>query len=181
MNDFIFSNSSAFLGNKLIRSIGMSLLISANLITLTIKASYAETCTAFPVVGGENTDETEVTKTVSQPSLPIPIPGPIPIPSVGVNNNWNTDFSIIPLKQYKRYIITFTPKDEGEYKVRGYLKYNDNTADEIYNENKNFVAGKVVEMKGVPKEDNIPIQINLFVGDPVSIGKTYTVSAKGCI
>ncbi|MGB5772918.1 MAG: hypothetical protein WBM32_24065 [Crocosphaera sp.] len=175
MNDFIFSNSSAFLGNKLSRSIGISLLISANLIPLTIKQSYAETCTTFPVIGGE---ETEVTKTVSQPSFPIPIRGPF---GVDVNNNWNTDFSVIPLKKYKQYVIIFTPKTEGEYKVRGYLKYNDNTSDEIYNENNSYSEGQVVEIKGVPQGDNIPVQVNLFVGDPVSIGKIYTVSAQGCL
>ncbi|WP_198648781.1 hypothetical protein [Cyanothece sp. BG0011] len=149
-----------------------------NLLAFNIKPSNGATCTAFPVVGGETKDETEVTKTVSQPGLSIPVIGPA---SVGVNNNWNTDFSIIPLKQYKQYIITFLPKDEGEYKVRGYLKYNDNTADEIYNENKTFTPGEPIEIKGVPKADNIPIQVNLFVGDPISMGKTYTVSVKGCI
>lgn len=161
--------------NNLTRVLGIGLLTSVNLLSLPIKPSYAETCTSFPVIGGE---ETEVLKTVSQPSVPIPIRGPF---GVNLNNNWNTDFSIIPLKKYKRYIITFTPKDEGEYRVRGYLKYNDETADEIYNQTTSFTPEKVVEIQGIPQGDNIPVQVNLFVGDPVSMGKTYTVSAKGCL
>ncbi len=166
------------LNKNLTRLLEISLLIGANLLALKIQPSYAETCTAFPVVGGQQEDETEVTKTVSQPGVSIPVFGPA---SVGVNNNWNTDFSIIPLKQYKEYIVTFTPKSEGEYKVRAYLKYNDNTADEIYNEQKSYTVGQVIEIQGVPKENNIPIQVNLFVGDPISIAKTYTVSVKGCM
>ncbi|MDJ0657904.1 MAG: hypothetical protein QNJ42_00265 [Crocosphaera sp.] len=163
---------------KATRLLGISLLTSVNFLPLNIQPSYAQTCTAFPVVGGQQDNETEVTKTVSQPSFPIPLPGPA---SVGVNNNWNTDFSIIPLKQYKQYIVTFTPKSEGDYKVRAYLKYNDDTADEIYNEEKSYTAGQPIEIKGVPKADNIPIQVNLFVGDPVSMTKTYTVSVRGCL
>lgn len=169
---------NCFFNQTITRLLGIGLLTSLNLLSFNTQPSYAETCTAFPVIGGEKENETEVTKTVSQPGLSIPVIGPA---SVGVNNNWNTDFSIIPLKQYKKYIITFTPQDDGEYKVRGYLKYNDNTADEIYNENKTFTAGESVEIKGVSQGDNIPIQVNLFVGDPVSMGKTYTVSVKGCI
>ena len=140
--------------------------------------SHGQTCTAFPVVGGQEENETEVTKTVSQPSFHIPLPGPA---SAGVNNNWNTDFSIIPLKAYNKYIVTFTPKSDGDYKVRAYLKYNDNTADEIYNEQKSYTAGQPIVIEGVPKADNLPIQVNLFVGDPISITKTYTVSVKGCV
>ena len=165
------------INKKLNRLLGISLL-TVNFLPLNIQPSYAETCTNFPVIGGQKEDEIEVTKTVSQPGLSLPVIGPA---SIGVNNNWNTDFSIIPLKQYKQYIITFTPKSDGDYKVRAYLKYNDNTADEIYNEQKSYTPGQAIEIKGVPKADNIPIQVNLFVGDPISIPKTYTVSVKGCI
>ena len=85
---------------KLIHLLGASLVTSLNLLAFNIEQSYAETCTSFPVIGGEQ-NETKVTKTVSQPSLPIPVPAPIPLPGVEVNNNWNTDFSIMPLRQYK--------------------------------------------------------------------------------
>ncbi|MGK7960308.1 hypothetical protein [Crocosphaera sp.] len=166
------------LSKKVTHLLGISLLTGVNLLASSIEPSYAQTCTVFPVVGGQQDNETEVTKTVSQPSFPIPLPGPA---SVGVNNNWNTDFSIIPLKQYKQYIVTFTPKSEGDYKVRAYLKYNDDTADEIYNEEKSYTVGQPIEIKGVPKADNIPVQVNLFVGDPVSMTKTYTVSVRGCL
>ncbi len=169
---------NCILNKKITHLLGISILTGMNLLPLSIKPSYAQTCTAFPVVGGQKEDETEVKKTVSQPSFPIPLPGPA---SVGVNNNWNTDFSIMPLKAYNKYIVTFTPKSDGEYKVRAYLKYNDDTADEIYNEQKNYTAGQPIVIEGVPKADNIPIQVNLFVGDPISIAKTYTVSVKGCI
>ena len=84
-------------------------------------------------------------------------------------------------KSVFQLLLRLTPKDEGEYKVRAYLKYNDDTADEIYNQTTSFTPGKVIEIKGVPQGDNIPVQVNLFVGDPVSMGKTYTVSAKGCL
>lgn len=101
--------------------------------------------------------------------------------SVGVNNNWNTDFSIIPLKKYDQYVIKFTPQSEGTYKVRAYLKYNDNTAQEIYNKESSFPPGETLEITGQTPEDQIPYQMNIFVGDPVSIGKTYTISAMGCV
>ncbi|MDJ0509014.1 MAG: hypothetical protein QNJ64_07145, partial [Crocosphaera sp.] len=89
-----------YLINKITRILGIGLLTSVNLFSLATEPSYAENCSSFPVIGGE---ETEVLKIVSQPSIPIPIRGPF---GVNLNNNWNTDFSIIPLKQYQQYIIT---------------------------------------------------------------------------
>ncbi len=165
--------------NKFLKALlTISFLVGSTTLVMNVKPSQAENCTAFPVVGSENKQETEVTKTVSQPSLPIPIRGPF---GVNLNNNWNTDFSIVPLKQYKKYLIKFTAKSAGEYKIRGYLKYNDNTAEAIYDKQSSFSEGQVLEIEGKTKGDNIPYQINFFVGDPISLGKTYTVSVSGCV
>ncbi|HAC62583.1 MAG TPA: hypothetical protein DCF68_03365 [Cyanothece sp. UBA12306] len=139
------------------------------------QSTMAKSCKSFPVLGGEGN---EVTKTVNQPSVPIPLPGPA---SAGLNNNWNTDFPVIPLKKYNEYIIKFTPKSEGTYRVRAYLKYNDGTAKEIYNKETSFPVGKTIEIKGKTGEEQIPYQLNIFVGDTVSFGKVYTISAMGCV
>lgn len=155
--------------------VGLLSLTGISTFGVNSQSSMAESCTVFPLVGGKGN---EVTKTVAQPAVPIPLPGPM---NASVNNNWNTDFSIIPLKKYDQYIIKFTPKNEGTYKVRAYLKYNDNTAKEIYNEESSFPPGETIEIKGETTEDKIPYQMNIFVGDPVSIGKTYTISAMGCV
>ncbi|MEL4896440.1 hypothetical protein [Crocosphaera sp. Alani8] len=62
---------NCFLSKKLTYLLGISLLTSANLVVGNIGHSYAETCTAFPVVGGQEENETEITKTVSQPGVSI--------------------------------------------------------------------------------------------------------------
>ena len=110
---FIFLQKSS---HFCLSGFSIALLISSGCYLIQMPPSEAETCTPFPVIGGEGT---EVTKTVSQPRAAIPIPGPM---SVGINNNWNTDFAIIPLKQYRHYLIDFTAKNEGDYRIRFPIK-----------------------------------------------------------
>ena len=86
--------------------------------------------------------------------------------NVGINNNWNADFAIIPLKQYGHYLIDFIAKNEGDYRIRGYLKYNDNRADKIYNEQLALTPGQ--RLKGVPVKIQFPIKsiclsVNLYL------------------
>jgi hypothetical protein len=164
----VYNHSPLTLIRTLIK---LSVLTGLNLFSFNVNPSYAETCTAFPLIGAEGT---EVTKTVSQPGIPGPF-------GLKINNNWNTDFSVVPLKAYKRYIINFKSDSEGEFHIRGYLKYNDNTADNIYDQQQSFTTGETLQIKGTSRNDTIPYQINVFVGEPIAIGKTYTISVQGCI
>jgi hypothetical protein len=64
----------------------------------------AESCTALMPVGGNSI---KVTKTASQPSIPI-------IGPLGLNDDWNTDFIVPSNTSYKSYLVTLIPQDAGE-------------------------------------------------------------------
>jgi hypothetical protein len=130
----------------------------------------AETCQALMPVGGNNTT---VTKTVSQPS--IPLFGPI-----GLNNDWNTDFIVESNANYKNYKVILLPTSNGEYSIRTYLKYSDNTADNFYDQKPSLTANKPLVITGFPRSQQQPYQVNVFVGDLVSLGKGYQVTVEGC-
>lgn len=134
------------------------------------QTAQAETCTPLEPVGGNNTT---VNKTVSQPS--IPLFGPI-----GLNNDWNTDFSVNSNVNYKNYKVTLTPRSNGEYSIRMYLKYSDNTADNFYDQKPSLMANKPMTITGSPRSGQQPYQVNVFVGDLVSLGKSYQVTVEGC-
>ena len=134
------------------------------------RPTIAQACTPFPVIGGEGT---EVQKKVSVPGIPGPF-------GLKLNNNWNTDFAISPLRKYNQYVTNFRAESEGEYTIRVYLKYSDNTADEVYNQKLSLTPGQTLTIPGSPRTDEIPYQVNIFVGEPSSVGKSYTISVKGC-
>lgn len=146
------------------------LAISSLFLPVHVQPTIAQSCTPFPVVGGEGT---EVKKTVSVPGIPGPF-------GLQINNNWNTDFAISPLKKYRRYIIKFTAESEGEYTIRVYLKYSDNTADEVYNQKNSLTPGQSLNITGSPRTEEIPYQVNVFVGEVESVGKSYIISVDGC-
>ncbi|WP_124971435.1 hypothetical protein [Aphanothece sacrum] len=155
----------------LISLIGISLLTGSSLLLTELKANSQKACTAFPVIGAKGT---EVTKTVSQPGIPGPF-------GLRINNNWNTDFAVVPLKKYKRYIVNFKAHDSAEYRIRAFLKYNDNTSDNFHDKQLGFSSGQTLEIVGSPRTDTIPFQVNVFVGEPISLGRTYTISVQGCM
>jgi hypothetical protein len=145
-------------------------LIAINFCLETALPLLAETCTALMPVGGNNTT---VIKTVSQPS--IPLFGPI-----GINNDWNTDFIVDSNATYKNYRVTLLPSSNGEYSIRMYLKYSDSTADNFYDQKPSLTANKPLVVSGFPRSQQQPYQVNVFVGDLVSMGKGYQVTVQGC-
>ncbi len=169
------SNLPTHIQKKLVDFLlGTALIITTSSIFLVTnqRSTVAQSCTPFPVVGGEGN---EVQKTVSVPGVPIPRTF-----GLKLNNNWNTDFAISPLRKYKQYVTNFRADSEGDYTIRVYLKYSDNTADEVYNQKLSLTPGKTLTIPGSPRTEEIPYQVNVFVGEPTSVGRTYTISVKGC-
>jgi hypothetical protein len=152
---------------------GTIFLISSAITLAPSNLSFsAETCTSLQAVGGE-VGQTVVEKTVSVPRVPIRIAGL-------KRDNWNTDFAVKSNVKYKRYVATLTPQTDGTYSIRMYLKYSDGTADEVYNNKPNLTSGKPLVMSGNPRTNEQPYQINIFVGDIESVGKSYKISVKAC-
>ena len=147
-------------------------VLLALILTLIQPVIAAPSCKPLIAVGGEK-GQTVVKKRATAPSIPIGLAGL-------KRDNWNTDFAVKNGINYKEFIITFTPETDGTYSIRVYLKYNDGTADEIYNEKPNLSSGKPLIIKGTPRQDDQPYQVNIFVGDAESIGKSYQMSVKAC-
>jgi hypothetical protein len=145
------------------------LLLSLSLVPEQTRV-LAETCTALAPVGGTGT---VVQKTVTPPSIPS-------LFGKFNNNNWNTDFVADSRAQYQRYLITLNPQDSGEYSIKVYLKYADNTADNFYNEKPKLSKDNDLVITATPRCHQNPYQVNVFVGDGISIGKSYQVSVQGC-
>lgn len=125
----------------------------------------AQTCTPLRVVEGEGT---QVQKSVSPPSAGV------------TQSNWNTDF-VVPSRQvFKRYVATIAPEDGGEYIIKMALKYNNDTADKVYEQTVSLQEGKPLTIPGTPRLNAIPYQVNLEIGGLVAVGKSYTVSVSGC-
>ena len=114
-----------------------------------------------------------VSKTVSQPS--IPLFGPI-----GLNNDWNTDFAVNSGVNTQKYQVTLTPRSSGEYSIRMYLKYSDGTADNFYDQKPTLQPNQPLIVEGIPRRQSQPYQVNVFVGDLPSLGKSYQVSVEAC-
>jgi hypothetical protein len=134
------------------------------------KPALAVTCQPLGVVKGEGN---QVQKTVTLPSVPIGI-GRL------FNNNWNTDFSVPSNASYATYVATLIPEDDGTYSIRMNLKYSDGTHDKVYDNKPKLAANQPLKMSGSPRLNEQPYQINIFVGDPDSVGKSYKISVSGC-
>ncbi|MEA5534027.1 hypothetical protein [Crocosphaera sp. XPORK-15E] len=152
----------------------VAILFISSTLTLSVhRPSFsAETCTPLVAVGGEP-GQTIVQKTVSAPSIPVGI-------ASLKRDNWNTDFAVDSNVKYKRFVATLIPESSGTYSIKMYLKYNQGTADEVYNNKPNLSSGKSLTMSGNSRNNEQPYQINLFVGDAESIAKSYSISVKGC-
>ncbi len=127
-------------------------------------------CQLLMPVGGNSA---VVSKTVSQPS--IPLFGPI-----GLNNDWNTDFAVNSGVNTQKYQVSLTPRSSGEYSIRMYLKYSDGTADNFYNQKPTLQPNQPLIVEGIPRRQSQPYQVNVFVGDLPSLGKSYQVSVEAC-
>ncbi|ACK71003.1 conserved hypothetical protein [Gloeothece citriformis PCC 7424] len=147
------------------------LAIIASFLSFNLPAN-SQNCIPIPVVGGEGN---EVTKSIAQPT----IPGPFGISIT--RNNWNTDWAVPGGQSFKYFLVTLTTERGGRFNVRMNLKYSDNTADEFFNERGlRLNAGEVLREQGVPRPNDMPFQVNVYVGGIDNIGSRYTVSAVGC-
>ncbi|MBL1175249.1 hypothetical protein [Pantanalinema sp. GBBB05] len=61
-----------------------------------------------------------------------------------------------------------------------HLKYNDNTADTIYNQVIELPERQAFALTGVPRANANPYQVNLQVGGIPVIGNSYRISVSGC-
>lgn len=142
------------------------------LIFSTNIGAKAETCIPLKLVGGEGS---EVTKTVSQPTIPGPFGLKI------TRNNWNTDWAIPGGINFNRFTTTITTPSNNSFNIRMFLKYSDQTSEEFFN-NENIMIGAekplIIEAKSSPED--FPSQINLFIGGLNQIGNSYTASVVGC-
>jgi hypothetical protein len=140
--------------------------LSLSIHTLSAQEQEQQACFPLQVVGGSGG---ELSKTVSPPSVPL------------FNNNWNTDFAVDARADYYRYVATLMPEHDGEYSIKMYLKYSNDTYDEFYDQKVTLSAGQPLTISATPRRNEQPYQINIFVGDLVSVGKTYRLTVEGCL
>jgi hypothetical protein len=135
-------------------------------LTLQNKAS-AQSCSPLEVVDGKGS---AVKKSVSPPTTGI------------TNSNWNTDFSVSGDTKFRSYVVNVVPIKTGNYDVKAYLKYSNNTSDQIYDKtNIKLIAGQPLEIVAQSRQQQLPYQVNVMVGGLEAIGNTYQVSARGCV
>jgi hypothetical protein len=159
------------------RSIILGSLIALSALTPSAQAK-SETCIPIPLVGGEGN---QVIKTVSPPTIPA---GPLGMLGVNItNNDWNTDWAV-PLgdgKPFRRFLVTLLSNDGGPFEVRMYLKYGDQTSDEFYNQKSLKLANdKPLKIEAIPRANNQPYQVNVFVAGIDALGKSYSATVVGC-
>lgn len=147
------------------------LTIVASLFSLNLPAN-SQNCIPLSVVGGEGS---EVTKSVAQPT----IPGPFGISIT--RNNWNTDWAVPGGQSFKHFLVTLSTERGGRFDIRMSLKYSDDTADDFFNQRSlRLNPGETLKEKGVPRSNDVPFQVNVYVGGIDNIGSRYTVSVVGC-
>ncbi|MGF1494412.1 MAG: hypothetical protein ACFBSC_18610 [Microcoleaceae cyanobacterium] len=134
----------------------------------------AQTCTPLQVVRGEGTS---VTKRISPPNA-----GTIPGLPVGYRGNWDTDFLIPGGSNFNSYIAVVRSEstEAASFRVKMYLKYPDDTADKVYNNEVELQPGQSQDISATPRTEVEPYQVNLNIGGYDSIGYSYTASVEGC-
>jgi len=146
--------------------------LSAILLSVQLP-TQAETCTPLSLVGGEGS---EVTKTVSGPTLP----GPFGIKIK--RNNWNTDWAVPGGRKFKNFVATIVSENGGAFDIRLFLKYSDQTAEEFFNQNgTQLEPEKPLTIDATPRPEDNPFQVNIFVNGLPAIGQTYRASVVGCL
>ncbi len=137
---------------------------------------HAETCVPIPLVGGQGNS---VTKTVAVPTIPA---GPLGMLGINITrNNWNTDWAVPGGTVFKRFVMTVTSAESTPFDIRMFLKYSDQTATELFNQQGFVFKPKTpLEIVGNATAKDQPYQVNLFVNGLDSLGKTYTATLVGC-
>jgi hypothetical protein len=126
----------------------------------------AQVCTPLRAIGASSS---QIQKKVS-------------VPGAGVisRNNWNTDFAVPNAGEYRYYVATINPKNEGTYSIQMALKYGNESADKVYDQKIELAKGKPLNISGSPRVSGKPYQVNLSVGGVEVVGNTYTVAVSGC-
>jgi hypothetical protein len=132
----------------------------------------AETCTPLSLLGGQGS---EVTKSVSQPT----VPGPFGITIT--RNNWNTDWAVPGGERFRRFVTTVSVPRGASFDIRMFLKYSDQTNEEFFNRaGVRIEPDKPLTIVATVREGDQPFLVNLFVNGIQHIGNTYTASVVGC-
>ncbi|HIK18900.1 MAG TPA: hypothetical protein IGS53_26950 [Leptolyngbyaceae cyanobacterium M33_DOE_097] len=137
----------------------------ATSLPILIQPASAQTCTPLQAIG-DNT--TTVEKSVSPPGTGI------------TRDNWNTDFVVPSDRSFRRYVATIFPLNGGEYNVQMNLKYNNETADTVYNQVAELPERQPFSVTGASRPNANPYQVNLQVGGVPVIGNAYRVSVSAC-
>ena len=140
--------------------------------TLNVVAQTPKNCTPLSLVGGKGS---EIDKTITTPS----IPGPCGIKLA--SDNWNTDWSISNPQMFRSYLARIVSDEGGNFTIKIYLKYGDNSADPFYERNEvELEPKKPLEVKMINRRQEQPYQVNIFVGGVKSLGSQYKATVFGC-
>jgi hypothetical protein len=143
-----------------------TVLLGSNLV------ARAQTCTPLNLLGGTGS---EVTKSVSQPT----IPGPFGIKIT--RNNWNTDWAVAGGSNFRRFVTTVSVPRAASFDIRLFLKYSDQTNEEFFNTNGvRIEPGKPLTIEATVREGDQPFLVNLFANGIQHLGNTYTASTVAC-
>ncbi len=143
----------------------------SSLLSCSALPARSQTCTPIALVGGQGN---EITKTVSQPTVPGPFGVKI------ARDNWNTDRAVPGNQNFRRFVTTISSANGGSFDLGLYFKYSDRTEDEIfYGNSVRIEPGKPLTIEGTVRENDRPYQINLFANGIRHIGNTYTASVVG--
>lgn len=140
--------------------------IASAALSLAATPARAETCTPLPVVDGRGT---QVSKTVSPPGTFL------------TDNNWNTDFVVPQGSYYSRYVAEVTPKGAGDFSMKMFLKYRNDTADRVYDRSAvTLDRSETAYLDGTARQGSQPYQVNLLIGGIEATGESYSATVLGC-
>jgi hypothetical protein len=123
-----------------------------------------QTCTPLSVVGIPG--QTSIRKSVSQVGLPW------------LRANWNTDFAVN--NRASRYVATVQARSQGDYRIAVYLKYPNQPADKVFEQDVPLESNDLLVITGAPRRDQTPSEVNIFVGGLLAAGNGYVASASAC-
>ena len=147
----------------LIRIASLSILTTVLIPSLPVQA---QSCIPIKIDGR---DSNQVTNTISPPGTLVS------------GDNWDTNWSIPSEKSFRRFFLTFIPRDSAEYDVEVNLVYQDNTREQFYYQDAlQLIAGQNLPVLIAPSSGQAPSQVSLVVGGLQAIGNTYTASVVGC-
>lgn len=141
-------------------------LLGCLLTTASLPAIAQPDCQLLSVLGS---GDTAVRKSVSPPA------------TFFSKNNWNTDFLVPQGEFFSSFIAEIKPENSGEYTVKMFLKYGNDTADKVYDRKAvPLENGEPLLITGNVRSGEQPYQINLLVGGIQASGDPYTATVQGC-